>query len=207
MTGERRPSWCECVGDLTYGLAVILAGVVGKAHDGERVCRLAEPEESISEIPAAAARRTVTADANSVAPGRGRDSCCVEPRCQWIARDWPHIPTGGARVSIGVSASCRSERPLRRASSGYAGTAYGYNCIPIINRARADIFAGHKRRHQRGRRGNDLSTFVVKSCIVLARYFLRVGPRAVFMGVWRHFHEGFNFWILTLFGSGYAGLG
>jgi hypothetical protein len=27
------------------------------------------------------------------------------------------------------------------------------------------------------------------------------------MGVWRHFHEGFNFWILTLFGSGYAGLG
>jgi putative addiction module component (TIGR02574 family) len=27
------------------------------------------------------------------------------------------------------------------------------------------------------------------------------------MGVWRHFHEGSNFWILTLFGSGYAGLG
>src|ERR1017187_4851004 len=55
--------------------------------------------------------------------------------------------------------------------------------------------------------GREFSTFVVKSCIVLARYFLRVGPRAVFMGVWRHFHEGSNFWILTLFGSGYAGLG
>jgi hypothetical protein len=27
------------------------------------------------------------------------------------------------------------------------------------------------------------------------------------MGVWRHFHRGSNFWILTLFGSGYAGLG
>ena len=27
------------------------------------------------------------------------------------------------------------------------------------------------------------------------------------MGVWRHFHEGSNFRILTLFGSGYAGLG
>jgi hypothetical protein len=27
------------------------------------------------------------------------------------------------------------------------------------------------------------------------------------MGVWRHFHGGSNFWILTLFGSGYAGLG
>src|ERR1035438_1056234 len=51
------------------------------------------------------------------------------------------------------------------------------------------------------------STFVVKSRIVLARYFLRVGPRAAFMGVWRHFHRGSNFWILTLFGSGYAGLG
>src|ERR1039457_1538387 len=55
--------------------------------------------------------------------------------------------------------------------------------------------------------GREFSTFVVKSCIVLARYFLRVGPRAVFMGVWRHFHEGSNFRILTLFGSGYAGLG
>jgi hypothetical protein len=37
--------------------------------------------------------------------------------------------------------------------------------------------------------------------------FWRVGPRAAFMGVWRHFHRGSNFWILTLFGSGYAGLG
>jgi hypothetical protein len=51
-----------------------------------------------------------------------------------------------------------------------------------------------------------LVTFV-KSRIVLARYFLLVGPRAAFMGVWRHFHRGSNFWILTLFGSGYAGLG
>src|SRR5450631_3853633 len=60
----------------------------------------------------------------------------------------------------------------------------------------------------RGRRFElAFSTFVVKSCIVLARYFLRVGSRAAFTGVWRHFHRGPNFWILTLFGSGYAGLG
>ena len=52
-----------------------------------------------------------------------------------------------------------------------------------------------------------LSTFVVKYCIVLARYFLRVGPRATSTGLWRRFHGGSNFWILTLFGSGYAGLG
>ena len=52
-----------------------------------------------------------------------------------------------------------------------------------------------------------ISTFVVKSCIVLARYFLRVGPRATSTGLWRHFHRDSNFWILTLFGSGYAGLG
>ena len=27
------------------------------------------------------------------------------------------------------------------------------------------------------------------------------------MGVWMHLQEGSNFWILTLFGSGSAGLG
>src|SRR5271165_1632562 len=47
----------------------------------------------------------------------------------------------------------------------------------------------------------------MESCAFLARNFSRCASRSIFMGLWRHFARGSNFWNLALFGSGYAGLG
>src|SRR5271157_1575133 len=65
------------------------------------------------------------------------------------------------------------------------------HCLPVV--------------HRRGAR--PFSTYVMESCAFLARNFSRCASRSIFMGLWRHFARGSNFWNLALFGSGYAGLG
>src|SRR5208337_706095 len=65
----------------------------------------------------------------------------------------------------------------------------------------------HRRDTQLAHPAVRLSTYVMESCAFLARNFSRCASRSIFMGLWRHFARGSNFWNLALFGSGYAGLG
>jgi len=115
------------------------------------------------------------------------------------------VASGSTAEAVGVGKSIGSKgasrNPMGRPRAAFWGLASG-RWAPLTQAVRPAKIAIVRLIPE-----GVISTYVMESCAFLARNFSRCASRSIFMGLWRHFARGSNFWNLALFGSGYAGLG